>query len=59
MLKLFSTQSYQDRVNTIYEEIQRNPWLPLRCLERNMRKIHLLNSKIKNLSADMGRGDDL
>ena len=55
MLRLFSTRSYQDRVNTIYKEIQRNPWLPLRQLELCMRRIHLLNAKIKNLSADMGR----
>lgn len=55
MLKLFTTRSYQDRVDSIYKEIQRNPWLPLRHLELCMRRIHILNSKIKNLSADMGR----
>lgn len=55
MLKLFSTKSYQDRVKTIYGQIARNPWMPLRQLELSMRKIHLLNAKINNLSADMGR----
>ena len=55
MLKLFTARSYKDRVETIYKEIQRNPWLPLRQLERSMRNIHILNAKIKNLSADMGR----
>lgn len=55
MLRLFTTKSYQDRVDIIYREIQRNPWLPLRQLELCMRKIHVLNAKIKNLSADMGR----
>lgn len=55
MLKLFSTRSYQERVNEIYKELEHNPWCPLRHFERCLRKINMLNSRIKNLSADMGR----
>ena len=55
MLKLFSTRSYQDRVNEIYKELEHNPWCPIRHFELSLRKINMLNSRIKNLSADMGR----
>ena len=55
MLQLFTTRSYQDRVDDIYKQLERNPWCPLEIFELKIRKINMLNSRIKNLAADMGR----
>lgn len=55
MLQLFTTRSYQERVDDIYKQIERNPWCPLEIFELKVRKINMLNSRIKNLAADMGR----
>lgn len=55
MLQLFSTRSYQERVDDIYKQLERNPWCPLEIFELKVRKINMLNSRIKNLAADMGR----
>lgn len=55
MLQLFTTRSYQERVDDIYKQLERNPWCPLEIFELKIRKINMLNSRIKNLSADMGR----
>lgn len=55
MLRLFTTSSYQEQVNEIYKLLIRDGWSNLKLFEWRMRKISLLNSKIKNLSADMGR----
>ena len=55
MLQLFTTQSYQDRVDEIYKQLERNPWCPMEIFELKIRKINMLNSRIKNLAADMGR----
>ncbi len=55
MLQLFTTQSYQERVDDIYKQLERNPWCPLEIFELKIRKINMLNSRIKNLAADMGR----
>lgn len=55
MLQLFTTRSYQERVDDIYEQLERNPWCPLEIFELKIRKINMLNSRIKNLAADMGR----
>lgn len=55
MLQLFTTRSYQERVDDIYKELERNPWCPLEIFELKIRKINMLNSRIKNLAADMGR----
>ena len=55
MLKLFTTRSYQERVDDIYKQLERNPWCPLEIFELKIRKINMLNSRIKNLAADMGR----
>ena len=55
MLQLFTTRSYQERVDDIYKQLQRNPWCPLEIFELKIRKINMLNSRIKNLAADMGR----
>ena len=55
MLQLFTTRSYQDRVDDIYKQLERNPWCPLEIFELKVRKINMLNSRIKNLAADMGR----
>lgn len=55
MLQLFTTRSYQERVNDIYKQLERNPWCPLEIFELKIRKINMLNSRIKNLAADMGR----
>ena len=55
MLQLFMTRSYQERVDDIYKQLERNPWCPLEIFELKIRKINMLNSRIKNLAADMGR----
>lgn len=55
MLQLFTTLSYQERVDDIYKQLERNPWCPLEIFELKIRKINMLNSRIKNLAADMGR----
>ena len=55
MLQLFTTRSYQERVDDIYKHLERNPWCPLEIFELKIRKINMLNSRIKNLAADMGR----
>ena len=55
MLQLFTTRSYQERVDDIYKQLERNPWCPLEIFELKIRKINMLNSRIKNLEADMGR----
>lgn len=54
MLQLFTTRSYQERVDDIYKQLERNPWCPLEIFELKIRKINMLNSRIKNLAADMG-----
>lgn len=55
MIQLFTTRSYQERVDDIYKQLERNPWCPLEIFELKVRKINMLNSRIKNLAADMGR----
>lgn len=55
MLQLFTTRSYQERVDDIYKQLERNPWCPLEIFELKIRKINMLNSRIKNLAADVGR----
>ena len=55
MLQLFTTRSYQERLDDIYKQLERNPWCPLEIFELKIRKINMLNSRIKNLAADMGR----
>ncbi len=55
MLQLFTTRPYQERVEDIYKQLERNPWCPLEIFELKIRKINMLNSRIKNLAADMGR----
>ena len=55
MLQLFTTRSYQERVDDIYKQLERNPWCPLEIFELKIRKINMINSRIKNLAADMGR----
>ena len=55
MLQLFTTRSYQERVDDIYKQLERNPWCPLEIFELKIRQINMLNSRIKNLAADMGR----
>ena len=55
MLRLCTTRSYQERVDDIYKQLERNPWCPLEIFELKIRKINMLNSRIKNLAADMGR----
>jgi hypothetical protein len=42
-------------VDDIYKQLERNPWCPLEIFELKIRKINMLNSRIKNLAADMGR----
>ena len=46
---------YRRKVLEIYRELERNPWAPLGIFESKMRKINILNSKIKNVSSDIGK----
>ena len=55
MLRLFSTRSYREQVNEIYKLLERDGWSNLKRFEYRIRKINLLNHKIKCLAADMGK----
>lgn len=46
---------YRRKVLAIYRELERNPWAPLGIFESKLRKINILNSKIKNVSSDIGK----
>ena len=46
---------YRRKVLEIYRELERNPWAPLGIFESKLRKINILNSKIKNVSSDIGK----
>lgn len=46
---------YRSKVLEIYRELERNPWAPLGIFESKLRKINILNSKIKNVSSDIGK----
>lgn len=58
MLQLFTTRTYQDRVDEIYKLLERDGG-SLRLFEWRMRRIHCLNLKIKQRSADMGRKEEI
>lgn len=58
MLQLFTTRTYQDRVDEIYKLLERDRG-SLRLFEWCMRRIHCLNLKIKQRSADMGRKEEI
>lgn len=49
---------YRRKVLEIYRELERNPWAPLGIFESKLRKINILNSKIKNVSSDIGKPED-
>ena len=59
MLQLFSTQTYQDLVVVIYKLINTDTDCPIELFEWRMRRIHCLNLKIKQRSADMGRREEI
>lgn len=46
---------YRRKVLEIYRELERNPWAPFGIFESKLRKINILNSKIKNVSSDIGK----
>lgn len=54
MIKINPTLPYQERVNEIYTQLEDNAWCSLCLFELYVRRINILNSKIKNLSADLG-----
>lgn len=54
MIKINPTLPYQERVNEIYMQLEANAWCSLCVFELYVRRINILNSKIKNLSADLG-----
>lgn len=58
MLQLFTTRTYQDRVDEIYRLLESDRG-SLRLFEWRMRRIHCLNLKIKQRSADMGRKEEI
>ncbi len=47
--------SYQEKVREIYKELEKDGWSNLKLFEFRYRKIHLLNSKINNRSADLNK----
>ncbi len=51
MIKIYSTESYREKVNELYRLLERDGWSNLKLFEWRYRKIHLLNSKIKNKAA--------
>lgn len=59
MLQLFTTQTYQDRVDEMYRLLRSDGECSLRLFEWRMRRIHCLNLKIKQRSADMGRKEEI
>ena len=59
MLQLFTTQTYQDRVDEMYGLLMSDGECSLRLFEWRMRRIHCLNLKIKQRSADMGRKEEI
>lgn len=59
MLQLFTTRTYQDRVDEIYKLLESDRDCSLRLFEWRMRRIHCLNLKIKQRSADMGRKEEM
>lgn len=59
MLQLFTTRTYQDRVDEIYKLLESDRDCSLRLFEWRMRRIHCLNLKIKQRSADMGRKEEI
>lgn len=58
MLKLNPTRTFQDRVDELYACIEQDTFCKLHLFEFYMRKIHVLNGKIKNLSSDYGLKED-
>lgn len=56
MLQLFTTRTYQDRVDGIYRLLENSGECPLELFEWRMRQIHILMMKIRQRSADMGMG---
>ena len=59
MLQLFSTQTYRDKVDAIYKLLNTDTDCPIELFEWRMRRIHCLNLKIKQRSADMGRREEI
>lgn len=59
MLQLFSTQAYQDKVDAIYKLLNTDTACPIELFEWRVRRIHCLNLKIKQRSADMGRKEEI
>ncbi len=47
--------SYQEKVREIYKKLENDGWSNLKLFEFRYRKIHLLNSKINNRSADLNK----
>lgn len=59
MLQLFNTRSYQDRVDEMYRLLDGDSECSLELFEWRMRRIHILNLKIKQRSADLGRKEEI
>lgn len=46
---------YREQVFHIYKQLQSSPWCSLDLFEYRMRKISVLNAKIKNKATDIKR----
>lgn len=59
MLQLFNAKSYQDRVDNMYRLLNDDSECSLELFEWRVRKIHILNMKIKLRAADLGRKKEI
>lgn len=55
MIRMRTTKSYEEEVNELYKMLIRDSWSNLRSFEWRYRKIHILNSKIKNKAAQLDK----
>ncbi len=58
MLRLNPTRTFQTHVDGIYSRLEKNVLCDLKSFEFYMRKIHILNGKIINLSTDYRQSED-
>lgn len=58
MLRLFTTRTYQDRVDEMYKLLRSDRECSLELFEWRARRIHILEMKIRQRSADLGKKEE-
>lgn len=58
MLKISPSRTFQELVDEIYKQLESTPWCSLVLFEFYIRRINILNGKIKNLTSDFGLKED-